>query len=1238
MELSLSEMKNFKASILSVFLVFFLGINTYAQIDQEFWFAPPDLTQGTQGEINGGAFRDRPIRVVVSTLTDPAQVTILQPANLIGFTPIVINLAANSTQTVNLTSFINQIETKEVDSVMNTGILVRSTAPITAYYELGAANNKDIIALKGKNGNGTLFYTPFQTFWENARTLGGSPYIPQPKSGFAIVATKDTTTVTITPSIDITNHLAGVPFTIQLNRGQTYYCEALDYLGASKPGGTKIESDKPVAVTVKDDMIDLNPPPIGDEGGADLAADQLISVENCGFKHIVVRGDLANGLDKVIVCATEDTTEIFADGNPVAVDTLNAGQQYVYSFTAAAGFIRGSKPIYVLHISGVGDQIAGAVVPSLECTGSNQVGFNRLGNANFKLNVTIKAGSEGNFLLNGNPNIITAADFQPVPGTNGEWVYMRKSFTTTEIPVNQGTLLQNFSEELFHMGLTYQAGASCNYGYFTNFSYLELGISRELCLGDSAVLDAGPGKTSYLWSTGDTTQKIIVFDPGTYYVEVLSGNECFATDTITVTNYQPPVTIQAARDTICEGTQLLLTVPGSYLFEWQDGTTQPFYIVGDSGIYYVEVTDFQGCRARDSIQIWTSPRPESPLASIDPFGPDVSSDTLCSGESILLELNDVTDVDGYRWLGPGNTLYFGQTLGFANATVNQTGTYLGFSIKDGCESFPDTVEITVNPTPEAYIGLADTVCNVSSITMDPGAGDNLTYTWQDGSNNQTYTATIGGLYWVEVANQFNCSSRDSVDLVFSASPPTPVLSTNGQDLENLNTCTGNNLQLQVDATGGSEYYWIVNGDTTSGDFPSTLFENLATQQTGMYYAFYVDNGCPSFLDSVNVTVNLSPEFDFGFEDSTICEGTNLTLDASTSLDVEYVWQDNSTNSQYSVNETGLYWVELETPEGCSVSDSVQINVFPFPQTPEISGDFTLCGDDSLVLNGNNEPGVSYNWVTPSGQVSGNSLALADPIAGTYFLTATIDRCVSPVIDSVIVQLFALPQFDLGPDQSLCNGNSLVLQGPANMSTYLWSTSDTAQSITASAGSYFLSVTDANGCSFEDAIILSLSGPQANFNSDPEGGAQTGVNVQFTDVSTGNPVAWLWNFGDNNNASSQNAAHTFNTEGELNISLIVTDVAGCSDTLSRVFVVSNSLKIPNSFTPNGDGFNDFFVISGLAAFPNSSLQIFNRWGTEIYQSADYQNNWDGTTNPEGVYFYVLKTNEKAYSGDVTLKRE
>ena len=80
-------------------------------------------------------------------------------------------------------------------------------------------------------------------------------------------------------------------------------------------------------------------------------------------------------------------------------------------------------------------------------------------------------------------------------------------------------------------------------------------------------------------------------------------------------------------------------------------------------------------------------------------------------------------------------------------------------------------------------------------------------------------------------------------------------------------------------------------------------------------------------------------------------------------------------------------------------------------------------------------------------------------------------------------------------------------------------------------------------------------------------------------------------------------------------------------------------MPNSFTPNGDGFNDFFVIQGLEAFPNTKLTIFNRWGSEVYSVSSYTNNWDASDAPDGTYFYILELfNGEKINGDVTIIRK
>jgi gliding motility-associated-like protein len=120
------------------------------------------------------------------------------------------------------------------------------------------------------------------------------------------------------------------------------------------------------------------------------------------------------------------------------------------------------------------------------------------------------------------------------------------------------------------------------------------------------------------------------------------------------------------------------------------------------------------------------------------------------------------------------------------------------------------------------------------------------------------------------------------------------------------------------------------------------------------------------------------------------------------------------------------------------------------------------------------------------------------------------------------------------------------------------------------------------------------------------------------------------------------------EGEYVIKLVSTNNEGCIDSLSRtITVISGNLvvAIPNSFTPNGDGFNDSFVpnIKGVAEL---SFAIFNRWGSEIVTWNDLNGKWDGAINgspsPEGVYFYVMKGKDLIgsaveKSGSITIKR-
>jgi gliding motility-associated-like protein len=166
------------------------------------------------------------------------------------------------------------------------------------------------------------------------------------------------------------------------------------------------------------------------------------------------------------------------------------------------------------------------------------------------------------------------------------------------------------------------------------------------------------------------------------------------------------------------------------------------------------------------------------------------------------------------------------------------------------------------------------------------------------------------------------------------------------------------------------------------------------------------------------------------------------------------------------------------------------------------------------------------------------------------------------------------------------------------------------------------------------------GPTAAFTINPAGQSLANTPVTFTDNSTGNVTNWHWDFGDGDSSNIQNPVHIYPNNGNYNITLIVTDTNGCSDTLIVPYsIISNIIK-PNVITPNGDGQNDFLVFENLEFYDNN-LKIFNRWGTVMFETINYKNNWDGDDLSEGTYFYILEVQKdgetELHKGTINLLR-
>src|SRR5690606_39075056 len=187
----------------------------------------------------------------------------------------------------------------------------------------------------------------------------------------------------------------------------------------------------------------------------------------------------------IFIVAVENFTTISVDnGLGVTSTMINQGDSYQYSITQQLTYVSSDKPVYVLHMSGYGCELGEAILPPLNCAGSNEVSFARSNNFSFLLDLLTPTGTEGNFTLNGSTTLVPASAFNPVPGTGGAWMGAQISFTLAEIPVGVANTISNPSA-LFSMGVINGGSTTgCLFHYMSSFIrrvYTTVGNDTTLC-------------------------------------------------------------------------------------------------------------------------------------------------------------------------------------------------------------------------------------------------------------------------------------------------------------------------------------------------------------------------------------------------------------------------------------------------------------------------------------------------------------------------------------------------------------------------------------------------------------------------------------------------------------------------------------------------------------------------------------------------------------------------------------
>jgi gliding motility-associated-like protein len=505
------EMKPIVA-ILGFVLLVGLTPNLSAQVDSIFWFAVPNFSEG-HGDI--------PIYFRFTSLDKDVSVIISQPANP-AFQDIHFDMSANSAHSVEVSSIKAQIENDQADLISTKGIHIRSTGLINAYYENASRFNPEIFSLKGQKALGKQFMIPMQDFFPNGN------YNPTPYASFDIVATEDQTEVTVVPAHDIVGHQARDTVRLMLNKGETYVARARSTVGNQHLGGSLVLSDKPVAVTLKDDSMASS----SIYGRcADLGGDQITPVDYLGREYISIPGALNGPNDAVFIYAIKDSTQVTING--IDRGWINRSERIQEFSRGLPMHILASQDVYVLHMSGFGCEVGLDQLPPVNpCNGSRILAVNRSSDQPFFLNILVYEGLKEHFTFNGDPNIIQSTHFQPVPGLPNQWHYARVEISLQQMAVGQAAIIQNLKGP-FHLSVIHGGpGTGTMYGYFSGYGEVDILPELEVTCSDTLRLELDQDYAKYQWSTGDTTAILSVLNSGYYSVTITDHNGCVASDTL----------------------------------------------------------------------------------------------------------------------------------------------------------------------------------------------------------------------------------------------------------------------------------------------------------------------------------------------------------------------------------------------------------------------------------------------------------------------------------------------------------------------------------------------------------------------------------------------------------------------------------------------------------------------------------------------------------------------------------
>lgn len=254
-------------------------------------------------------------------------------------------------------------------------------------------------------------------------------------------------------------------------------------------------------------------------------------------------------------------------------------------------------------------------------------------------------------------------------------------------------------------------------------------------------------------------------------------------------------------------------------------------------------------------------------------------------------------------------------------------------------------DITIHQAPAlppGFLGKDTTVCTANSLNLQAPFVAGYQYVWQDNSTGNQHLATTTGDYIVNVTGPLGCKVKDTIEVNFNTIPDFSL----GNDIS---VCSGETVTLQPVLPAGN-YLWNTGSQTST----------QALTNTGWYWLQVSNGGCVK-TDSLLYSIKPGPWFNIG-DDTTICEGSSFMLDV-TNANATYLWQNGSTQPQYTVDGAGLYTIRVSI-DGCDSTAQKRVDILVTPKVA-LGKDTTLCISESVWLDASFN-GANYLWSNRSG--------------------------------------------------------------------------------------------------------------------------------------------------------------------------------------------------------------------------------------------------------------------------------